>query len=282
MCFKCIYSIFVIILGLIVFFNEIYLEQYSMYFICFCLLMPILLSLLDKFEVIKIGSFLELSKKLDYIEKQQEILFKQISIFSNKIEITNNISADKYTPTQKEVEDNKQIEIDDSLTINGNINEKNNINKSSSSNNLIKSIYLYEQSILNYYLKDKNPDNIDLSPQALNYSIGDNTRRKVLFDGYFKEYSAECFIEIKTTQFGMYTFERIKQQIQAIKTYNEANKKNACLILLLVDVKEYSKKSIEALLSKLRLKFQDYIQENLLYIEHYDYQQVQSIINNKE
>lgn len=280
MCFKCIYSIFVIILGIIVFFNEIYLEQYSMYFICFCLLMPIFISLLDKFEVIKIGSFVELSKKLDNIEKQQDVLFKQISVISNQTNIR--IYANKDSTSTQEVHDNKQNDIETSLDNNDNIEDNTIVDKPLSANNLMESMYKYEQTILNYYLKDKNSNNVDLSPQALNYSIGDNIKRRVLYDAYFKEYNSECFVEIKTTSFGIRTLERIKQQIEAIKIYNAANKKNACLVLLLVDMKEYSEKSIENLLSRLRLKLQDYIQENLLYIEHYDYQKVQLIINNKE
>ena len=269
MYYKCIYSIFVIILALLVYFNVIYLDEHNMYFVCFCILIPIFLSLLNKFEVIKIGSFLELSKKLDNIEKQQDILFKQISFFSNNVHITNNLYANRDNATNQEIKDDNQEEYNNQDLDNSNENKKYIPN--------------YEQNILQYFLKNSPVENIEFEPQALNYSVGDNIRRRVLFDAYFKKYNAECFIELKMAIFNAKLIEnKVRKQVEAIKIYNNANKRNACLILILTDIKNIDKKIAEHLLESLKFSLQDYIQENLLYIEYYDYDKVQSIIKNKE
>ena len=249
-----IYSLFVIALALLVFKGKIYLEQYNMYFICFCLSVPIFISLLNKFEVIKIGTFLELSKKLDFIEKQQNLLFKQVSVISNKTEIHNHYVAESQDSTN-------------------NINDiKNNDNSSQ---------YFNEQDeklILKHFLKYKNPNDIDLKPQDIVYSGLDGYKNKVRFDAYFKEYNAECFIELKMTKCSIEVEKFIKRQIESIKVYNKANNRNACLILLLADFTKLDKTKIDDIISKLKLRMNDYIKENLLYIEHYSYDDVQQIL----
>lgn len=272
-----IYSLFVITLALLVFNGNIYLEQYNMYFICFCLCIPIFISLLNKFEVIKIGSFLELSKKLDFIEKQQNLLFKQVSVMTNKVEV--NVFAKREKATEEEI---KAQEND--------LKEKDFDKKSEEIKDPKKSIKNFsywneikiENTILKYFLKNKPSNYVDFTPQSISFSKGSENIRKVYFDAYFKEYNAEGFVEVKATTFNPTLIEKIREQLNAIKIYNEANNKNACLILLLVDLRNYDKKVTDEIISKLKLDMDYYLQQNLLYIEHYNYNIVNTILNKED
>ena len=280
MCFKCIYSVFIIILGLIVFFNEIYIEQYSMYFICFCLLMPIFISFLDKFEIIKIGSFVELSKKLDNIEKQQAILFRQISCISNNNSIIQkNYYSTKEPATNEEFNNKKNIEINDENM--NNTKDKIEIldmpeqlkEKRIDNIEFIKTTNI----VLHDFLRNRKNAIIEYSPQKIDYSIGNNIKGKVIFDAFYQEYNSEFFVEVKSSR-GYNSTKGVSKLIETIKIYNELNNKSACLILVLFDYKPISEEKYEIIKNKYIEDFKNEIEQNILFIEYYDYNKVQNIL----
>lgn len=280
MYYKWIYSIFVIILALLVFFNIIYLDEYCMYFVCFCLTLPIFMLLVNKFETIKIGNFLEFSRKLDYIEKQQSILLKQISCISN-----NNSLVQKYyystkePATNEEFNNKKNIEINDENMNNTKANIKISDMPEQLKEKRIDNIEFIKTSniVLHDFLKNRKNAIIEYSPQKIDYSIGNNIKGKVIFDAFYQEYNSEFFVEVKSSK-GYNSTKGINKLIETIKIYNELNNKSACLILVLFDYKPISEEKYEIIKNKYIEDFKDEIEQNILFIEYYDYNKVQDIL----